>query len=205
MGNDSDIQLINGLRQGDESAFCELYTRHGGACERYASINVGPGRSLDVVQDVFCQLWQKRKAILPVETLRPFLLRAVYNRSMDLLRHRKSDLIFKNEYARRLESLATASCDPDQNEIVRRLFIQDNIDTLEKAVSLLPERCQAIFRLSYYEGMPHKEIAGEMGISLSTVDNQVYKALRFLREHLSEEMFSLILSDYFIQSLKLFS
>lgn len=199
MGMNNDIQLIDELRKGNETAFRELYMRHSQACERYANVNVGPMRSPDVVQDVFCQLWLKRKTILPVETLRPYLLRSVYNRSMDLLRHRKSDLDFKNEYARRLEMIAAASCDPDRNEIIRKLFLNDKIETLEKAVCLLPEKCQVIFKMSYYEGMPHKDIARDLGISVSTVDNQVYKALRFLREHLSEEMFMLILSGYFLQ------
>ena len=64
---------------------------------------------------------------------------------------------------------------------------------IEAAIKLLPPRCQEIFRLVFKDGKSHKEIAEQLGISISTVDNQVFKALSRLREKLSMLQFLIIL------------
>ena len=58
---------------------------------------------------------------------------------------------------------------------------------------MLPERCREIFRRSYLEGQSHREIALELGISVSTVDNQIYKALKLMREKLGEGLYLILL------------
>jgi len=189
-----DRQLIERMRQGDMSAFGELYKRHVDSCRRFASLNVGSSVAEDVVQDVFSRLWEKRLSILSVESLRPFLLRSIYNASLNVIRKGTYSKKFKNEYSRKLELASTALYDPDKNEIIRRLFSEDAIATLEEAISLLPDRCQKVFRLSYIDGKSHKEIAELLGISVSTVENHVFKALKFLRGQLSKEMFFLVVA-----------
>jgi RNA polymerase sigma-70 factor (ECF subfamily) len=54
-------------------------------------------------------------------------------------------------------------------------------EQLEKAVRLLPEQGQLIFRLSREQGLSDKEIAARLGIALSTVRTQMYRSLRKLK------------------------
>lgn len=198
----NDRQLIERMQQGDMIAFGELYKRHIDSCRRFASLSVGSSAAEDVVHDVFCRLWEKRLSVLSVESLRPFLLRAIYNASLNVIRKDTYSKKFKNEYSRKLELASTVLYDPDNNEIIRKLFSQDASVTIEDAISLLPDKCQKVFRLSYLEGKTHKEIADLFGLSVSTVDNHIFKALKFLRGHLSKEMFSLVVS---VCMLKFFS
>lgn len=55
---------------------------------------------------------------------------------------------------------------------------------VERAVEALPDRCREVFELSRTKGMKYIEIASFLGISVKTVEAQMGKALRILREEL---------------------
>lgn len=185
----NDEKLIERLKDGDAVAFGMLYERHSAACRKFAALNVGASMADDVVQDVFGKLWSGRDRLEACETLRPYLMRAVYNCSLNAFRAKNSSDNFRNEYSRKLEAAAAVMFDPDNNDTIKTLFSKEDGDAIERAICGLPDRCQEIFRLSYIDGLSHKEIAGKLGISTSTVDNQVFKALKILRDALSINAF----------------
>lgn len=74
--------------------------------------------------------------------------------------------------------------DPDSCDIIRRLYNADLRADLQAAIESLPVRCREVFVLSYLQDMPSKEISRKLGISLSTVDNHIYSALKQLRDKL---------------------
>lgn len=53
---------------------------------------------------------------------------------------------------------------------------------LDRAIEALPEQCRRIFKMSCFDGLKYKEIASELSISEKTVENQMGKALKILRE-----------------------
>jgi RNA polymerase sigma-70 factor (ECF subfamily) len=63
----------------------------------------------------------------------------------------------------------------------------------------MPEQCGRIFRMSRFEQLRYQEIADQLGISVKTVENQMGKALKIAREHLSDYLPLLIL--FLIQEL----
>ena len=63
------------------------------------------------------------------------------------------------------------------------------MELLMKKVEELPERGQEIFRLSYLNGMKAAEIADRLGLSVRTVENQLYRSLLYLRKHCSHLFF----------------
>ena len=58
-------------------------------------------------------------------------------------------------------------------------------DRIRASISTLPGRCREIFELSRYDGLSYGEIARQLDISVKTVENQMTKALKILREQLS--------------------
>ena len=64
---------------------------------------------------------------------------------------------------------------------------------IENALDKLPEKCRQVFELSRFEEMKYKDIADNLGISVKTVEVQISKALRILREELKEFLMILIL------------
>ena len=62
-----------------------------------------------------------------------------------------------------------------------------------ETINLLPEKCREVFILNRFEGKKYAEIADKLGISVKTVEAQMSKALKSLREHLSDYIHLLIL------------
>ena len=147
---------------------------------------VGNMFSTDIVQDVFLKVWDRRETISVSDSLRPYLLKAIYNRALNSIRGTSYRQQYRNEFSERIERLSSQTYDPDANEVIRKLYLKDDMAAIEDAVRLLPDRCRQIFRMSYIDGMSHKEIALKLGITVSTVDNHIYKALKMLRDNLSD-------------------
>ena len=59
-------------------------------------------------------------------------------------------------------------------------------DRIMKVIDGLPEKCKEIFKMSRFEDLKYNEIADKLGKSVKTVENQMSKALRVLREKLAD-------------------
>ena len=135
----------------------------------------------DIVSDVFYELWRGIHGIDLERGITSYLYRAVSTRALNVLRH-------KNVAAVRLELLESINekrmefiADDDTGRNVESVEIGQR---LHEAIDELPERCREVFVLSYVNGLKNKEIAEAMNTSVRTVEAQVYKALRFLRDKL---------------------
>jgi len=75
-----------------------------------------------------------------------------------------------------------------------KIITQELEDSIGKAIESLPPRCREIFELSRNEEKKYREIAIELNISEKTVENQMLKALKIMREKLSEYLPVLIIT-----------
>lgn len=185
--------LISRVMEGDREAFNELYKIHWANLVRYASLVAGSVHAKDIVHDVFLKLWLNRVNIQVKDSLRPYLMRAVYNKSLNVLRGSARLEMLNTWYDNQIDILTAGEYNPDSSEIVKKLYDKDIAVQIEKAIEALPDRCREIFYSCYVEGKSHKEVAENLGISLSTVDNQIYKALKVLRSTLAESTFLVLL------------
>lgn len=129
----------------------------------------------DIVQDVFYKFLQRKNDISIKAKLSTYLYRAVVNESIDYLR--KNNKVVKVPIQPVHLSLSDDN-DQDENH-------SENIETKVKlAVSELPEKCREIFIMSKIQGLKYQKIANELGISIKTVENQMGKAFKILREKL---------------------
>lgn len=139
----------------------------------------------DVVEEVFVDLWKRREEIDFGDRIEGFLFRAVYTRSINMLRRRNvgrariESLNAINE--KRMEMAATDSDDP-----VRSMENRDLRAMLDEAICELPDKCRQVFNMSYMSGMRNSEIAGKMGLSVRTVESHIFRALRYLRGRLGD-------------------
>ena len=131
-----------------------------------------------IVQNVFCNLWERRKNLkikVPVEA---YIVKAVKLSSLDYLRTKtKRDNFNKQIYA------IKPTLDNGTEDEIRAEEFKAEINHL---VSLLPDRCQEVYRLSREKFMTNKEIASGLHISEKTVENHLTKALNFLRINIRE-------------------
>ena len=68
----------------------------------------------------------------------------------------------------------------------RQIQASELEERIERAVSKLPEQCQVVFRMSRFEAMKYQEIADQLGLSVKTIENQIGKALRIMRQELAD-------------------
>lgn len=130
----------------------------------------------DIAQEVFLEVWKKRQSLVVTSTLRAYLGRAGVNRALNYLRKHQPELFTEDELPEPRGSFESA---------LQKLEAEDLQDGIDRAIAGLPERCRLVFSLSRFEEMSNKEVAAKLGISEKTVENQMTKALRMLKEALA--------------------
>jgi RNA polymerase sigma-70 factor (ECF subfamily) len=126
----------------------------------------------DTAQEAFFVLWEKRQEV--TISVKSYLYRAAINKAFNLLE--------KNKRFVRVQEGDWAEWEPISNSTEDFVNEKELQHTLNKAIDRLPPACKTVFLMSRMEEMSYKEIAEAMNISIKTVENQVSKALRLLRE-----------------------
>lgn len=148
----------------------------------YASHFVDRLMAQDIVQDIFLKIWQKQIfLILKEEGIKIYLYRSVKYACIDYLKHQEVKGNYENEAISRLKLKELYYTDDPLS-----LYTQDErLDLVYKKIEELPLKCKEIFLMSYQEGRKSAEIAILLNISKRTVEAQLYKALKMLREMVS--------------------
>ncbi len=163
----------------DKTTYKNLFNLYYQALCQYAySITNDRMESEDMVQDVFVYLWTKRDAIEISSNPKSYLLTSVRNKIYENNR-KKTLIIVSNEDDNRLNNVAENNLEVNFDEYLL-------VDKLYTSIRQLPKRCSAIFALSKIEGKSNKDIADHLGLSIKTVENQMTKAYKLLRESLKD-------------------
>ena len=128
----------------------------------------------EIVLDTFTHIWQHAGELRISTSVRAYLFRAVRNRALNRLRDERTDGI---PIGKGPEPLFT-------NPEALQLEADEMLLLIAEAVSQLPDRCREVFRKSREEGLSNAAIANQMRISVKTVEAQITKALRRIRETL---------------------
>lgn len=130
----------------------------------------------EIVQDVMLELWKRREQLAEDSSPQAYLFQSARNRSLNYVRHEK--------VAREGEPYATRPEAIDSN--AHSSMVEDEMAiAVRRAVAGLPDRCREVFELSRTHNLKYSEIATTLGISIKTVEAQMGKALRVLREELA--------------------
>lgn len=166
------------MHQDSEQAIELIFRRYYRYCCQ-AVYKIIPDSNLveDLTQDVFFELWRKRDGLRINTSLQAYLRRAVINKTLNHIRDQK----MKFDEEDRMGDIPSPAAGAG-----RQMEATELEAIIEHAIDLLPERRRIIFVLSRFEEMSYQEIADELGISLKTVENQVSKALKYLREALKD-------------------
>lgn len=170
----TDADLVQLLRNGDASAFAEIYRRHWERLALQVLKIIGSKEDArDIVQEVFVSLWKRRAEIELRGPLVVYLLKCVRYTAIRYIEKN----ITRNNYLQTLSEAALGgSADPAGHFELRELELK-----VEQAVASLPPKMQEVFLLSRHEKMSYKEIADHLGIAENTVRKQLSNALKSLR------------------------
>src|SRR5690606_34865614 len=175
-----NIELLKALQNGDKKAFEYIYLRFGDKLVRYVDSRVRDRSvSEEIVQELFLSLWSRRKKVAPDTELEPYLFNAA---KYKILSHIRSEKV-RRRYA---EHFALFVAQHHADVTTELLDVADLEAIIERRISTLPPKCQQAFRMSRFAHKSIAEIAEEMNISARTVENYITRALKYLREALSE-------------------
>lgn len=183
----TQTDLITGIQKGDRGAFNDFCKEELPVLMSYARVFLPEEWADDAVQDVLFSFWKNRAGIIEGTSVRAYLMKSVYNRAMNYLRRENLSRQYREWNDVRIALLGLEGADPERNPVMRNLFEGDLRKNLEEAIMGLPPKCREVFSLSYIDGLPNKDISARLGISLSTVENHIYAALKYLRSVLSKD------------------
>ncbi|HEX3126381.1 MAG TPA: sigma-70 family RNA polymerase sigma factor [Thermoanaerobaculia bacterium] len=138
-----------------------------------------PRDAEDIVQDVFSELVEANRLLMPVDHVTSWLFRVARNRITDLFRKRKPESFGDDELLRLEDLLPSPDAGPDAL-YARNVLLAE----LESALDELPQEQREVFVAHEIEGRSFKEMVAETGVSLNTLLSRKRYAVLHLRERL---------------------
>ena len=145
-----------------------------------------PRDAEDILQDVFCELVEANRLLMPIDHVTGWLFRVARNRITDLFRKKKPESFSDTTVATgddgllRLEDLLPSPDAGPEAVYLRHVLL----DELELAVDELPNEQREVFMAHELEGRSFKEIAARTGVSVNTLLSRKRYAVLHLRERL---------------------
>ena len=158
--------------------FAEEVHAHDASLKAYLRASYPSLRDLDdVVQESYLRIWKARMA-RPIRFTKSYLFQIARNLSLDLTRHR-----YASPFVDVDNSVIVSVSDPAP-AVEARVEARDELRLLAQAIDALPARCREILILRQLEGVPQKEIAAQLGLSVLTVQVQIVRGLRRVNDYL---------------------
>jgi RNA polymerase sigma-70 factor, ECF subfamily len=171
--NPSSKQIVH---ISDDQIFESLFRTHYDELVHFAlSYISNEDDAEEIVQQLFVTLWSQ--TTIEINTsVKSYLMGSVRNRCLNHLRHEK----VKASHATHHQITHPNASNIDFLEL------EELKEAIEAALNKLPAKCRQIFNLSRYEGKKYQEIADHLHLSIKTVENQMSKALKLLRNELKD-------------------
>lgn len=182
----TDPELLTLLRDDDQNAFGIIYQRYWQTLyvigyNRTRDVNI----TEDIIHDVFASLWTNRQRE-DIQNLKAYLATSVKYMAIAYYRKIQRRTSF-------VDSLPEKEVD---EQLAERIDDRRILELLKEEVNRLPEKCRLVFKFSREENKSIREIAEELNISPSTVENHLNKALGRLKviiKNFNSFLFNLLL------------
>jgi RNA polymerase sigma-70 factor (family 1) len=185
----TDRQLIESLKKGDLFAFDKLFSKYSKKLFYFAKSYLDSKEDAEgLVQEVFLTVWKKRRELKAHLSFNAYLYTVTYNAIRKYFRKKAREKKHLDNFLKDFDEI--------HDDTTKEIEYNNLRELANKAIEKLPKRRKQIYRLSRHEGLTSEEIANRLHISKKTVENQIHKALKFLREQLGKETLLSILFYY---------
>lgn len=187
-------QLLTTLHAGDITAFEMIFkTYYQPLCNYAYSFVQDRDEAEEIVQSTFLSVWEKKENLTIHTGVKPYLYAMVRNASLNVLKHEK----IKQQHA----AVELAVAERSSESVTRSVMASELEERIYKALNKLPEQCRLVFKLSRFEELKYAEIAEQLNISVKTVENQMGKALKIMRDQLKDYLpLIMVLMNGFLNS-----
>lgn len=174
----SEADLLNLMAQGDGHAYQIIFEKYWDSI--YASALLLCKSSVlaeDITQDVFAMVWEKRSTLPAVEKLEAYLFISARNLIYSRMRKLASDKAYR-QYIQHC-------CQDNEESVHEQVAYRELEQTILRSIHELSPQQQKAFKLSRFQGLPHKEIAQKMELSPLTIKSYIVQAIVTLRRAVS--------------------
>jgi RNA polymerase sigma-70 factor (ECF subfamily) len=171
----AEKELLELLKRNPRAGFTRLFDEYfDEVCGHIYRYIPDTRIAKDVAQDLFVELWTKRNNLNITSSAGAYLHRMSVSRALNYIRDNKKS---RHADITGMHMVQAEQPLPDQVMDARSMN-----DMITNTIDGLPERCRQVFMLSRFEQMTNAEIAEALEISVKTVENQMTKALKVIRE-----------------------
>lgn len=172
-----NTQSVNtSLYQKGDISLERIYGKYRNSFIRYAGkVLSDEFYAEDVVQDVFTGLFRQTNYFVSEAVALKYIYTAIYNRSIDLMRHKQIAQRYEEIYSNENNCVSHAD---GYNDLLKKEFFV----IVEKRIKSLPPKCKQIFVMKFKKEFSNPEISRNLGLSLRTIENQLYIARGVLRK-----------------------
>ena len=166
---------VDRIRAGDMDAFEALYRTYWQRLYTFAFRYVGSKEEAeDVAQEVFYRIWRGRERWVPAGAVRGYLYLSVRNAARDRLA--------RAAVAQRWRLRQVGTTTETQPDVAAAELTA----SVEHALADLPPKRSAVCKLRLIDGLSYAQIADRLGISEKTVETQLARGLKFLRDRIRQ-------------------
>jgi RNA polymerase sigma-70 factor (ECF subfamily) len=184
--NSSDNMLVIRIRNDSKDAFKLLYNRYNKKLYYFSLRYLGDNEEAEeLVQSVYINIWEHRKSLDETMSVKNYIYRSAVNYIYNYLK--------KKAIRARFVETELQKGELQSNQTYDQIFFHDLESSISSIVETLPPQQQKIFQLSRLEGLSHEEIAKNLDLSVRTVENQIYRALKIIKSKVKGEIFSIFL------------
>ncbi len=182
----NEKRLIQGLKAGKSKDFNEIFDQYYFDLCKYAYLLVKDEMAAEeIAEECFFRLWQNRTKIKIKESLKHYLFRAVHNISLNYLQHLQVIKKYKDLYVNVLDKKEVLY-EEFESSPLQALQYKEFENELKEAIDSMPNQQKKVFSMNRFDGKKYREIADELGISITTVKSHMSSSLTYLREKLKE-------------------
>lgn len=175
LNNENFTFLLQQLKQGDERAFSKIYDHFSKQLYRKILRLVNDDEvAQELLQELFLKVWIKRENINPEQSFWPYLY--------DIAKYLVYNHYRKVAYNKRLLEHLTVTTEPHVTNAEDIMINKETHDLLIQAIEHLPPQRKQVFKLCKFEGKSYQEVAELLGISTSTISNQIVAANKSVKE-----------------------
>lgn len=167
------------IANGDELAFNHFMEHYSSRLYHYAFALLGQKEPAEeIVSDIFFEVWKNRKKLTEISNMNTWLQTITYRKVVSFLRKEtgKSELL--------LENIEDFTFEPVQSPM-EEMISKEEMAKINSAIQKLPPKCKHVFFLAKMQGLPYKEIAGLLNISVKTINTYIAFALEEISKSLN--------------------
>jgi RNA polymerase sigma factor (sigma-70 family) len=177
------------MTREQDDLIADVVRREGSRLRRFISRRVpDPRDAEDILQDVFYELVEANRLLMPIEHVTGWLFRVARNRIIDVFRKKKPEPLgaqagadtYVDDERLHLDQLLPSTDAGPEEQYVRTVLLEE----IELALDELPREQRAVFVAHELEGRSFKEMAAETGVNVNTLLSRKRYAVLHLRERL---------------------